>query len=91
MPWGSVPPVRFPELLYSFSLLQVFTPASAALFITAGVGLFFYFRYEKQRLIEERGGFCLREGLLIDLSRKGESSKVIWQATDRRAFLSFDT
>ncbi|KAF9004820.1 h-sco1 [Cyathus striatus] len=32
----------------------VFTPLSAALFVAAGTGLFFYFRYEKARLIEER-------------------------------------
>ncbi|KAJ8508447.1 hypothetical protein ONZ45_g9292 [Pleurotus djamor] len=32
----------------------VFTPASAALFVAAGVGLFFYFRHEKQKLIEQR-------------------------------------
>jgi hypothetical protein len=35
--------------------IQVFTPTSAALFIAAGVGLFFYFRHEKQRMLEERG------------------------------------
>jgi len=34
--------------------MGVFTPKSAALFIAAGIGMFFYFRYEKQRLIEER-------------------------------------
>ncbi|KAL9709928.1 Cu-binding protein [Leucoagaricus gongylophorus] len=32
----------------------VFTPTSAALFIATGVGLFFYFRHEKQKLLEER-------------------------------------
>ncbi|PSR72866.1 hypothetical protein PHLCEN_2v11233 [Hermanssonia centrifuga] len=32
----------------------VFTPKAAALFTATGVGLFFYFRYEKQKLIEER-------------------------------------
>lgn len=32
----------------------VFTPTSAAIFVAAGVGLFFYFRYEKTRLLEER-------------------------------------
>ena len=31
------------------------TPTSAALFLLAGVGLAFYFRYEKARLAEERG------------------------------------
>ncbi|KAH6888357.1 h-sco1 [Coprinopsis sp. MPI-PUGE-AT-0042] len=34
--------------------MGVFTPKSAAVFIAAGVGLFFYFRYEKERLLEER-------------------------------------
>lgn len=32
----------------------MFTPKSAALFIIAGVGLFYYFRYEKVRLLEQR-------------------------------------
>ncbi|KAL0949112.1 hypothetical protein HGRIS_009199 [Hohenbuehelia grisea] len=32
----------------------VFTPASAALFVAAGVGLFFYFRHEKAQLAEAR-------------------------------------
>jgi len=32
----------------------VFTPKAAALFVVAGVGLFFYFRYEKQKLLEQR-------------------------------------
>lgn len=32
----------------------VFTPKAAALFVAAGVGLFFYFRYEKQQLLEQR-------------------------------------
>ncbi|KAF7790779.1 hypothetical protein EIP86_001736 [Pleurotus ostreatoroseus] len=32
----------------------VFTPKAAALFVATGVGLFFYFRYEKQKLIEQR-------------------------------------
>ncbi|EKM75675.1 hypothetical protein AGABI1DRAFT_123093 [Agaricus bisporus var. burnettii JB137-S8] len=30
------------------------TPASAAVFVATGVGLYFYFRYEKQKLLEER-------------------------------------
>ena len=34
---------------------QVFTPASAALFVVTGIGLFYYFRYEKAKLLEERG------------------------------------
>lgn len=33
---------------------QVFTPKAAALFITTGVGLFLYFRYEKEKLIEQK-------------------------------------
>ena len=33
----------------------MFTPTSAAIFVAAGVGLFFYFRHEKARLLEERG------------------------------------
>jgi protein SCO1/2 len=28
---------------------------SAALFIATGIGLFFYFRHEKQKVLEERG------------------------------------
>lgn len=32
----------------------VFTPKAAALFVTTGLGLFFYFRYEKDRLLEQR-------------------------------------
>ncbi|RDB20528.1 Lysophospholipid acyltransferase [Hypsizygus marmoreus] len=32
----------------------VFTPKSAAIFIAAGVGLFFYFRYEKAQQLERR-------------------------------------
>jgi protein SCO1 len=35
--------------------VKVFTPKSAALFITTGIGLFFYFRYEKAKLLEQRG------------------------------------
>ncbi|EAU82467.1 h-sco1 [Coprinopsis cinerea okayama7 len=34
--------------------MGVFTPKSAALFLAAGVGLWFYFRHEKARLLEER-------------------------------------
>ncbi|KXN81700.1 Protein SCO1, mitochondrial [Leucoagaricus sp. SymC.cos] len=33
---------------------QVFTPVSAALFVATGISLFFYFRHEKQKLLEER-------------------------------------
>ncbi|TFK35013.1 SCO1/SenC-domain-containing protein [Crucibulum laeve] len=32
----------------------VFTPTSAAIFVAVGAGLFFYFRQEKARLVEER-------------------------------------
>ncbi|GJE83951.1 SCO1 protein [Phanerochaete sordida] len=32
----------------------VFTPKAAALFVATGVGLFLYFRYEKQKLIEQK-------------------------------------
>ncbi|KAG2069782.1 h-sco1 [Suillus decipiens] len=32
----------------------VFTPQAAALFVVTGVGLFYYFRYEKQKLLEQR-------------------------------------
>ncbi|KAG6833591.1 hypothetical protein H0H87_004218 [Tephrocybe sp. NHM501043] len=36
------------------SNVGVFTPASAALFVATGVGLFFYFRYEKEQLLVRR-------------------------------------
>ncbi|KAA1476730.1 SCO1 protein [Dentipellis sp. KUC8613] len=36
------------------SAVGVFTPTAAALFVLAGAGLFFYFRWEKQQLIERR-------------------------------------
>ncbi|KAJ3540691.1 hypothetical protein NM688_g6192 [Phlebia brevispora] len=32
----------------------VFTPKAAALFLATGVGLFFYFKHEKEKLIEQR-------------------------------------
>lgn len=35
--------------------IKVFTPKSAALFVSAGVALFFYFRHEKAKLLEQRG------------------------------------
>lgn len=35
---------------------QVFTPKAAALFVATGVGLFFYLKYEKQKLAEQRRG-----------------------------------
>ncbi|KAG8218203.1 h-sco1 [Butyriboletus roseoflavus] len=35
-------------------LLQVFTPAAAALFVATGVGLFYYFQYEKQKLQDKK-------------------------------------
>ncbi|KAF8728332.1 hypothetical protein AX14_006775 [Amanita brunnescens Koide BX004] len=34
--------------------IGVFTPASAALFVVTGIGLFYYFRHEKAKLLEER-------------------------------------
>jgi len=40
--------------------MQVFTPKAAGLFLLAGTGLYFYFRWEKQRLQEQR-----RESLYI--------------------------
>ncbi|KAI0915435.1 hypothetical protein AcV5_003657 [Taiwanofungus camphoratus] len=36
------------------SAVGVFTPKAAALFVVTGVGLVFYFRYEKQKLLEQR-------------------------------------
>ena len=38
-------------------VLQVFTPAAAALFVATGVGLFYYFQYEKRKLQEKKGLF----------------------------------
>ncbi|OJA07917.1 hypothetical protein AZE42_03684 [Rhizopogon vesiculosus] len=32
----------------------VFTPKAAALFVATGIGLFYYFRYEKQKLLQQR-------------------------------------
>lgn len=40
--------------LHSASEMQVFTPKAAALFLLAGTGLYFYFRWEKQRLLEQK-------------------------------------
>jgi len=34
--------------------IKVFTPKAAAIFLAAGLGLFFYFRYEKAKLLEQR-------------------------------------
>ncbi|KAF7984917.1 hypothetical protein HWV62_10941 [Athelia sp. TMB] len=34
--------------------IGVFTPKAAALFVAAGIGLFFYFRHEKEQLLEKR-------------------------------------
>ncbi|KAK7694452.1 hypothetical protein QCA50_001638 [Cerrena zonata] len=36
------------------SSVGVFTPKAAALFVATGLGLFAYFRYEKERLLEQR-------------------------------------
>jgi hypothetical protein len=52
--------VRIPLVFFVYTYqrfhadIQVFTPKAAALFVAAGVGLFFYFRYEKQQLLEQR-------------------------------------
>ena len=40
-------------------IIQVFTPAAAALFVATGVGLFFYFRNEKEKLLEQRRAYSL--------------------------------
>lgn len=34
--------------------LKVFTPKAAAVFVATGVALFFYFRNEKEKLLEQR-------------------------------------
>ena len=39
--------------------IQVFTPTAAALFVATGVGLFFYFRNEKEKLLEQRRAYPL--------------------------------
>ncbi|CCL99004.1 uncharacterized protein FIBRA_01012 [Fibroporia radiculosa] len=36
------------------SAVGVFTPKTAAVFVATAVGLYFYFRYEKQKLLEQR-------------------------------------
>ena len=52
--------VRFIFLFPSFictnvvSRIQVFTPKAAALFVASGIGLYFYFRYEKEQLLLQR-------------------------------------
>lgn len=33
---------------------QVFTPKAAVLFVATGVGLYYYFQHEKQKLLEEK-------------------------------------
>lgn len=43
--------------LISFVKIQVFTPKAAALFVATGIGLFFYFRYEKAKLLEQRRAY----------------------------------
>ncbi|KAG5633871.1 hypothetical protein H0H81_004654 [Sphagnurus paluster] len=49
LPAQQAPPAPTPS-----AYTQVFTPKSAALFVAAGLGLFFYFRYEKAKLLERR-------------------------------------
>ena len=44
---------------YLTNISQVFTPKAAALFIATGFGLFLYFRYEKEKLIEQKRECCL--------------------------------
>ncbi|KAF5343844.1 hypothetical protein D9756_011342 [Leucocoprinus leucothites] len=58
----------------------VFTPTSAAIFVATGVGLFFYFRHEKQKLLEERGQQLFQDSpvSITELSnRKGEKQSTI--------------
>ena len=45
--------------------LQVFTPQAAILFILAGGGLFLYFKYEKERLKEQKRAFTSFVSLLL--------------------------
>jgi hypothetical protein len=33
---------------------QVFTPKAAAIFVATGIGLYFYFQYEKAKVHEQR-------------------------------------
>jgi len=47
--------------------MQVFTPKAAALFLLAGTGLYFYFRWEKQRLLEQKRESTSAASLLVGL------------------------
>ena len=47
--------------------MQVFTPKAAALFVLAGTGLYFYFRWEKQRLLEQKRESACAASLLVSL------------------------
>lgn len=38
-------------------VFQVFTPTAAALFVATGLGLFYYFQYEKRKVQEKKGPF----------------------------------
>ena len=38
---------------------QVFTPQAAILFIATGVGLYYYFQNEKEKMQEKKRPFCL--------------------------------
>lgn len=58
----------------------MFTPKSAALFIATGTVLFFYFRYEKAKLLEERGmpificvDFAVKFTLCLEKERASKS------------------
>ncbi|KAG6813195.1 hypothetical protein H0H92_013315 [Tricholoma furcatifolium] len=50
----NVAPRRHSSTTSTRNSVGVFTPTSAALFVATGIGLFFYFRYEKQQLLERR-------------------------------------
>ncbi|KAJ6516455.1 h-sco1 [Mycena sanguinolenta] len=42
------------KLEQSFNFLQVFTPRSAAIFLLTGLGLLYYFRHEKTKVLEQQ-------------------------------------
>lgn len=43
----------------------MFTPLAAALFVATGLGLFFYFRNEKEKLAEQKRAFSLLQYLIL--------------------------
>jgi len=47
--------------------MQVFTPKAAALFVLAGTGIYFYFRWEKQALLEQKRESTCTASLLVGL------------------------